>query len=371
MGVTFKIIEALRKEKKYKIGKFNDNSIWLADDATLVADSLGTMKTLLNCLSKAGGEYGLEINEKKTKIMQIKGKEGKEKIKDYEMVKEAKYLGVTIGGRWRNIFEVENKNILDKAKKKVNQIIAEVRKSADKAVVGRAIWKLMALPAILFGRAVVPTCATKVLSLQRLENRVWRYLLDIGGYSTVDALRGEMGASLVKSRVMETSLQYVRSTMSGDFENMKELMLDSIKTGKGKWFRLTNSYREELKMTWKELFTISKEALKKKIRVYDTNLWEMDLASKSTLRYYAAGKTEIGYQHCYRNNVNSTFLARARTNSLKLEEAIGRGNKHYNKMCKLCEQEEEDLVHFITKCRALETKRDYGVLDCSIVSLCL
>merc|ERR1712179_212032 len=91
--VTFKIIEALRKEKKYKIGKFNDNSIWLADDATLVADSLGTMKTLLNCLSKAGGEYGLEINEKKTKIMQIKGKEGEEQIKEYEMVKEAKYLG--------------------------------------------------------------------------------------------------------------------------------------------------------------------------------------------------------------------------------------------------------------------------------------
>jgi len=92
----------------------------------------------------------------------------------------------------------------------------------------------------------------------------------------------------------------------------------------------------------------------------------MDLASKSTLKYYAAGKTEIGYQHCYRNNMNSTFLARARTNSLKLEEAIGRGNKHYNKVCKLCEQEEEDLVHFIAKCRALETKRDYGVLDCSI-----
>ena len=190
--------------------------------------------------------------------------------------------------------------------------------------------------------------------------------MDIGGYSTVAALRGEMGASLVKSRIMETSLQYVRSTMSGDFEDMKELMQDSIKTGKGKWFRLTNSYREELKMTWKELFTISKEALKKKIRVYDTNLWEMDLASKSTLKYYAAGKTEIGYQHCYRNNVNSTFLARARTNSLKLEEAIGRGNKHYNKVCKLCGQEEEDLVHFIIKCRALETKRDYGVLDCSI-----
>merc|ERR1712030_277123 len=197
------------------------------------------------------------------------------------MVKEAKYLGVTWGGRWRNIFEVENKNLIGKVKKKVNQIIREVRKSADKVVVGRAIWKLMALPSILFGRAVVPTCKSLVNSIQRQENRVWRYLMDIGGYSTVAALRGEMGASLVKSRIMETSLQYVRSTMSGDFENMKELMRDSIKTEKGKWFRLTNSYREELKMTWEELFTISKEALKKRIRAYDTNLWEMDLLAKS------------------------------------------------------------------------------------------
>ena len=59
----------------------------------------------------------------------------------------------------------------------------------------------MSIPAILFGRAVVPTCASKIEKLQRLENRVWRFLLDIGGYSTIDALRGEMGASMVKSRV--------------------------------------------------------------------------------------------------------------------------------------------------------------------------
>ena len=190
--------------------------------------------------------------------------------------------------------------------------------------------------------------------------------MDIGGYSTVDALRGEMGASLVKSRVMETSLQYVRSTMDSDFEDMKELMRDSIDTGKGKWYKQVNSYREELKMTWEELFTISKEALKKKIREYDTNLWKLNLACKSTLKYYAVGKTEIGYENCYRNNLNSTYLARARTNSLKLEEAQGRGNKHHNKICKLCGQKEEDLVHFIVECKALETMRNYDVLDWSI-----
>merc|ERR1711942_597492 len=92
--VTFKIIEDLKKMKKYKIGKFEDNSIWLADDATLVAENLETLQELLGCLDKSGGYYGLRINEEKTKIMRIKGPETQQKIGEYEMVTEAKYLGI-------------------------------------------------------------------------------------------------------------------------------------------------------------------------------------------------------------------------------------------------------------------------------------
>ena len=62
------------------------------------------------------------------------------------------------------------------------------------------------------------------------------------------------------------------------------------------------------------------------------------------------------------------FLARARTNSLKLEEAMGRGNTYHNKTCKLCNLGEEDLVHFIMECPILEGKRDYGIIDNSIVN---
>merc|ERR1711895_124207 len=91
--VTFKIIEKLRKEPLYKIRKFNDNSVWLADDATLIAEDLHTLKQLLNCLSKAGGEYGHQINKEKTKIMKIKGLEDDYRVKDYEMVGETTYLG--------------------------------------------------------------------------------------------------------------------------------------------------------------------------------------------------------------------------------------------------------------------------------------
>ena len=199
---------------------------------------------------------------------------------------EATYLGVTIGGRFRDIFEKENKKILDEVDRKVNTVMAEVKKSADKAVVGKAIWKLMSVPSIMFGRAVVPTCNTLIGALQRRENKVWRYLLDIGGFSTVDALRGEIGASLVRSRVMETTLQYVRCVMNGNFDIIKRMMQHTLEVKTGKWYKTVNSYIEELGIQWEDVGNMTKEDIKRLIRNYDNRSWEDSLNSKSTLKFY-------------------------------------------------------------------------------------
>ena len=66
----------------------------------------------------------------------------------------------------------------------------EVKKSCDIIQVGKAIWKMMHIPAIMYGRTVVTISETNIIKLQRIENRIWRFLLGIGGYSTVEALRG-------------------------------------------------------------------------------------------------------------------------------------------------------------------------------------
>ena len=187
--------------------------------------------------------------------------------------------------------------------------------------------------------------------------------MGIGGYSTVAALRGELGASMMKSRVMETTLQYVREVMNGRFKNVKEMMLDTIEQQVGSWYKTVNSYVRELGISWTELYSMSKGDIKEMIRKYDTQAWRDNLEDKSTLKYYREGKTKMGYEFCYRNNANSMFYARARINSLKLEEAIGRGKAFYNKTCKLCKQGEEDLLHFIVECPALERKRNYDILD--------
>ena len=153
--------------------------------------------------------------------MKIRGPEIEEKIGEMEVVKETKYLGIKIGGKGRNLFEKENKLFYGKAEKQVNILLAKIKRSADKVIVGKAIWKLMAIPAILFGRAVVTTSKKQIEKLQRLENKVWRYLLGIGGYSTMETLRGEIGASMVKSRIMQTMLMYVVDTLAGKFQEVK------------------------------------------------------------------------------------------------------------------------------------------------------
>ena len=228
-------------------------------------------------------------------------------------------------------------------------MIAQIKKSADKVIVGKAIWKLMAIPAILFGRAVVTTSKNNIDILQRIENKVWRYLLGIGGYATVEALRGEIGASMVRSRIMETMLLYLVDTLASDFTNIKKMMYDTIEKRKGRWYKAIDEYRAELKIPWETLLKIERPTLKKMLKLYDTAKWEEGMSKKVSLRFYIKEKMEIKYELCYRNNRNSMFYARARTNTIKLEEHKGRGIKGYNKTCKLCNEETEDLVHFIVK----------------------
>ena len=81
------------------------------------------------------------------------------------------------------------------------------------------------------------------------------------------------------------------------------------------------------------------------------------------LKWYIQGKQRIAYENCYRNNRHSAFLAKARTNSLQLEDQLGRGKPNYDKMCKLCQDGKEDLDHFMVKCEKLESERDRKIIE--------
>ena len=118
---------------------------------------------------------------------------------------------------------------------------------------------------------------------------------------------------------MENMMLYMVDTMAGDFTNVKKMMMDTIGREKGRWYRAIEEYRIELKISWDELKKIERPALKSLIKQYDTAKWEEGMSKKISLRFYIKEKMEIKYELCYRNNRNSMFYARARTNTIKLE----------------------------------------------------
>ena len=133
----------------------------------------------------------------------------------------------------------------------------------------------------------------------------------------MEALRGEIGASMVKSRIMETMFLYMIDTLASQFTNLKTMMEDTISRKKGKWYNAIEKYRIELELPWDKLRTMDKPALKKIVREYDTVKWFEGMSRKQSLRFYIQEKKEIHYDLCYRNSINSTFYARARVNALR------------------------------------------------------
>ena len=55
---------------------------------------------------------------------------------------------------------------------------------------------------------------------------------------------------MMKSRVMEMMLLFIVDTLASNFNNIKEMMKDSIEKKKGKWFKAVEEYRLELGLTW-------------------------------------------------------------------------------------------------------------------------
>ena len=74
--VTFTIIEKLDETvEAYKIGAYKGNSLWLADDAVLIANNEKTLLKAFKVLEEEGKKNGLELSEEKTRILKIRGPE--------------------------------------------------------------------------------------------------------------------------------------------------------------------------------------------------------------------------------------------------------------------------------------------------------
>ena len=74
------------------------------------------------------------------------------------------------------------------------------------------------------GNQVVNFTKTQIGELQATENGVYRKILGGAPKTVVETLRGDIGASLMESRIMENKILFLKSIQEGKNGLMKEIV---------------------------------------------------------------------------------------------------------------------------------------------------
>ena len=297
----------------------------------------------------------MELNKDKSKILIYNNKEKIEEIQGIKTTNEIKYLGLTVTNN-RDCFNNQKQHNKDEATKYSNIIPAIIYRSCNRLLIGKTYWKNIILPKILYGSEVINYTKTDIETIQKAENKAYRYIFQAPKHTPVAALRGEVGASSQIARDMKTKLKYVKHLTEEESSLTNTIFEDLYKNPFSKWIKTIKSYQKIFNITINDIKQMSTKQIDTMVKEWDTQQWKGCINDKKTLHIYKNNKTNIKEETMlYDNTQGATLLFKGRTNTLPLEWI----NRFTNKdtTCQLCKKYEETLEHFILECETLEQTR--------------
>ena len=166
-------------------------------------------------ITRTARNYDLEIKTQKGSIIIFNMREKTNEIAGIKGYDKMKYLGITINDK-KNKFKTQKKLIIEKATKMANLTYSVVSRSCARLMIGKVYWKGIVLPMILYGTNIIDFTKEEIQKLQRIENSVGRKILCALSSAQEVALRGEIGISSMKSRIMEGQLKYLHHILIGE-----------------------------------------------------------------------------------------------------------------------------------------------------------
>ena len=137
--VTFIIMRKLEEEgEKFILDDISMNSLFFADDSIMLARTVEAAKRNLKIIVEASKEFGLNINEEKSKILLYKRgtKKPEDKIKEIEgieVVEKVKYLGIQICNN-KDIFKKHKEEVIAKAREMANKTYWTIGTSCNRVL---------------------------------------------------------------------------------------------------------------------------------------------------------------------------------------------------------------------------------------------
>ena len=173
-----------------------------ADDVCLMANTEKDLKVIMEKVNDCVVEYGLKVNEKKSKVVCINGKVGRRRWMMGDCcigeIEEYKYLGITIEGGKHGGF----KSMGDRMKES-NGLIGMVKYAAERSgrkyVIGREGWKTMIVSKLMYGCGALAWYQRECDDLEVIQNGFGRWLWEVGNVRN-ELVRGESGWSSFAER---------------------------------------------------------------------------------------------------------------------------------------------------------------------------
>ena len=128
------------------------------------------------------------------------------------------------------------------------------------------------MPSVLNGTNIINLTEDNINELQKIENSVYMSILGAVHYSPNVTLRGEIGASLVKKRVINGRINYIKGIQSNS-NNLLETIVWAIETEQEtKWIKTTRKYMNVTNINCINIILNSKEYLKQFMIKWDRNI---------------------------------------------------------------------------------------------------
>ena len=290
--VTYMIMTNLEeKGTPYEIDNIKLSSIFFADDSIAIAKTMEDAKKNLGIVSETSKVFGLHINKDKSNVLIYNNSEGIEDD-DIKVVHKIKYLGLMISDG-QDIFKDQKEEMINKASRYANLTYSVIAKSYNKMRMGKTFWKGVVLSSVLYGAGLMNTTAKELNRLQVVENGVYRKILGARRFTALEALRGDIGSSLMETRFIKSRFMLIKSIHEGDNGLIKEVLKNIRKDRYDPWNCTLNLYLKWVKISYDELINMDRVQVDKKVKEYDGGLWMREMATKSSLIIYSKYKKVV------------------------------------------------------------------------------
>lgn len=364
-----------------------------ADDIVLVMEDEEQMKEALKVLDEYAGEWKFQYNPKKSKVVVYGTKRQREELKKcewnlggkkLEIVEEYKYLGLEMGrdiARWRTVL---NRKIITAEQVMRRVIVSGFRRGHMKAEQCVKIWKGLIRPILEYGLEVISGPKATMKKLETVQHKMGCAILGLPTSTSATYVRSELGLVQIATRQDDLRLRWWRRLAV----SKQNRLLYKI------WMKRCEQVREMRTRGRLSICVKLKEVLLKHgfenewmdpMSVTDISLQQWEKRVEDAMKEHEQkiieekkeeNREKLGEQmekvvleepsfKAYLRNRNTGdgvwLQSRCRSNMLRVLDVIGRQQRpeqeREQRMCKMCNREEETVMHFVARCTSYTQQR--------------